>query len=996
MRRFRVGLFVVLCAAHACTRSPAPPVSTPQPDAVTTAPTPAPSPTSTLWPLPAFDGRIEVTTASVQSSYRLTLDRRFVQAFSLISEILNGGEPSAVDIRFDGGGWQVELAGSKVAGLPEYASFDDVLVPLTAVATAAKVKLPAGRARNSERAIWLEGPFDELSAIDGEWNAGTRTLALVRAAARDLSLASLQMEDSLAVGDAVPARALALLAILRSHGDPAWLETALLADAMGYRTDAMKAAAKLGAAEPVKWYVLRDDAKLEALSKKKDAAATYLWLRRLSTHRTTGLLDEQLTACCSLKPTIPTLALQTSQGHSSRQRALQYLQFVSFQEAAVAADKDPETEFRAAAPDKILSSFSALVTAPPEAPGSLVGPEPHRAYLRAAFHTATYGTLLYFVDTLAAPAGATRFLASLGVSTVYPETELSRALAVIASKKMTRDEMHAAVSTTLVRGDAVPRFHRALLASEPDDWASSLSGLKAMAAHLDSRPEQRERLYRWLEANSVLPVLEPLAASLDAQAPGMSLASRWLALRTRNVAAMERLATAPGTSAYARVFTLLSMLEHGMGDPAALRSRIDKIVAAEPDDWSTTEIFVDHLLEDREYKLARKTLDRALTTFTKKSVVRNGKTVPLGDTGLSEFSVRTKIGELALTEGRCEDGWRVVEPGLRSEHGGVLSSGAFLQACMGKTEEALALVERHRKRYPGAFAESVAIRTFWLLGDHAGAAKHADANLALLSREWTRMGSMFFRDHRRQKPSERLAAFDKLAEAGLPWDAVTAFAAHEFEKGDPETAFEYITVRTMKAGPRMIQASNAYRYLRAAKGEAAAIAWVRDAMKTLPPDYPRSQIEIFLFMEGIPELIVPITGELPSEEADDVRWSLRAVAAVQNGPPYPDLLLRHFQEGELTAENGAHRVLLGVGAPLDQVIELTRKEPNADAELATLAFQLGVRAEADGRRDDAAVWYCLSIEYTPFGRGLATRPLSSDKLNLWKQEVPPPAKTKSR
>jgi len=84
------------------------------------------------------------------------------------------------------------------------------------------------------------------------------------------------------VGDALPSRALAALALdeeVQGTRQPA-LET-LMAESMRYLQSAREAAAALSAEDPIRLYVLREDDVLERIAKAGPTWPRLLWLRRL-------------------------------------------------------------------------------------------------------------------------------------------------------------------------------------------------------------------------------------------------------------------------------------------------------------------------------------------------------------------------------------------------------------------------------------------------------------------------------------------------------------------------------------------------------------------------------------------------------------------------------------------------------------------------------------------------------------------------------------------
>ncbi|MFO0610596.1 MAG: hypothetical protein U0324_45965 [Polyangiales bacterium] len=146
----------------------------------------------------------------------------------------------------------------------------------------------------------------------------------------------------------------------------------------------------------------------------------------------------------------------------------------------------------------------------------------------------------------------------------------------------------------------------------------------------------------------------------------------------------------------------------------------------------------------------------------------------------------------------------------------------------------------------------------------------------------------------------------------------------------------------------------AWRVRRGAHGEAAADAWLRGAV----PSARRGAAAVAAYRHGAFGALWSVA----SPDVDDVAhreyiWLLRAMASVRSGPndPRRTTATTHFLGDETNEYAVIGRCVLGRAAPRD-VLALAESEPLRALSL----YALGVRAEGEGRRAEAADWYQLA------------------------------------
>jgi hypothetical protein len=134
----------------------------------------------------------------------------------------------------------------------------------------------------------------------------------------------------------------------------------------------------------------------------------------------------------------------------------------------------------------------------------------------------------------------------------------------------------------------------------------------------------------------------------------------------------------------------------------------------------------------------------------------------------------------------------------------------------------------------------------------------------------------------------------------------------------------------------------AYRALRAAKGEEPAIAWV---VPRLPRADPHLAVEIF--DQDATGLLWRVSDSLPSV------WLLRAAAERLHPGSHLADVIAHFQADS----DPAGRVIAGID-PESSLAGV----PRTLKDTCRIAWVLAVRAQAEGRREDASGWYRVALE----------------------------------
>ncbi len=237
----------------------------------------------------------ESMRAALTGTYRLRPDRRFLLAVATIHHLLTGWPRETATVEFRDDKWQVRYANAEVGALPALPDFPDLMAVLSdwARRVHAIASPPLAPADSGPRSTEFDAQINRLAVpeliaalrqMDRHWAAGRRDPALFLPATRALVLLSAQSLDRLAMGDAVPAQALALLALTKALTIyNVSREESLLARLMDYTRHARFVASSLPPSDPLRQYVIGDTDRLRATALADGASieARYLWLLRL-------------------------------------------------------------------------------------------------------------------------------------------------------------------------------------------------------------------------------------------------------------------------------------------------------------------------------------------------------------------------------------------------------------------------------------------------------------------------------------------------------------------------------------------------------------------------------------------------------------------------------------------------------------------------------------------------------------------------------------------
>lgn len=959
----------------------------------------------------------ETMRTALAEAYRLRPDRRFLLAVSEIHHLLTGQPRGTATAEFGGTQWQVRYRDMDVGALPAFPTFLDLMGLLPdwirrVVAESPQRLASAGSAAISRE---FEGRIDRLATpellgalrqVDGIWNSGMRDPALFPPATRALVLLTLQTLDRVEMGDAVPAKALALLALaktLTTHDTAR--EESLLARLMGYTTHAKTVAASLPPSDAVRQYLAGDSESLKAVALAEGATveARYLWLLRLAERRDekafysyrqaafphpafvlpglkAGLDLNRFASNDSLSSAVPGVIL----GELARELGKPV---ESWREAiarkvprvilgglfladnlirrALGLDEERPSAFVLKIAERVsrllgwvldsrLSSLmdrfeSDVQTAGERNLGPFLDPQTYRAYYRSFFYSGMYIRGLHYLDALSSIEAVKQYSnqldgASRGAAADFSRwyRHLAEFKAGNADPRILLDDLGA---LSHLGPPALKRSFNELEKRVTVGDPMGFTAAKRMAARMDTRVEHRLSLSNIAyKALRDLGLFESLYRSALATAP-LGRQAIWYANFAGNTKLLTELLRSPDVNPEARV-EILGHLEKQDGVKAEfLRAEYRRLIDERPESWRVRSNYVAYLERLKDYRGARWVIDEWLEAHDESA-------------GFDYIFARTALARVYEREGQYEAGWEAIEPVVGSWQGGAMERAARLLDKLGRPDEAEEMGRRVVSRYP----DSARIRTtlaelYWRHGK-SGEAANVLTSMPhrLTTSDWMYVVAPRFAETFKDRPKDAPSAFAALLTKEVTHTDLQAFASLFAKAGKHEVAFQLVSqLRWHRVGEMEIL-TDAYRYLKAWRGREVALDWLR---KSVPVERLNA-FSTVIFWAGEYELLWDLFEKPEQGAGADLVWLMRAAASARLGPgrdPRRDALLRYYGNpggqypqaiGRFLLRLTTEREVLGLAANARQRCEI--------------AYYVGLRAQAEGRYVDASDWFRVAIE----------------------------------
>ena len=961
--------------------------------------------------------KFEVMRDRALTPYRLRPDRRLLLAVTEIRR-LAGARDSAITVQYAASHWSVRCGSQEIGRLSELPDFPEMLDLITEVARAQAWTRGwsdnAGPDRPGlQRALDRVDAPAALREADQAWGAGSRDAALFRDAAHAYALLTLETPNWAGMADPIAARGLAALAYARALGaeDPK-RETCLLAEAMGYTGAAKEQARRLGTRDPVRLYVMRDGAGLEREATAAIGAAPAAAVAARPTVASKRAPASKVKVAAKLPATKATKTSTTATvvGAPLSLEA-PYLHLLM-----VAHRGDDDSWFA------MVSRFERLGVSPLLVLGSGLGIQPSQASVRVAERL--LGAL--------APRTVTTRKGARATVTRAPEMNLAQRVqrfealidgasskGVLYSAEVARAQRRSLVYAAL--DEVAQQTLETRSPAEISSWFATGS-LKRTAkapatfqrwyAHLASaRIGKLDRAALRADVDSAAPGATPALRSYDAlrehvapEDPMVRETARDLARRmdsrpahrvqlaqiaVRDLGALsiaERLGTSAATALATSDPELLAWKNLFKNDGDSLRASVgppdlpDSVVgaslarklAAHPNAWDVADSYATWLEESGKFPAARRVVERWMARTPTDS----------GSVAMS-LEARIQLARLIQLEGRPQQALQLMGDLYRTGRFDAMERTALILQDLGQPNQALAIAwAAHRGAPHLAAGPALLAELFWRQQRYSEAANVLqNARGRLSGGDWSREVAPRFVAYFRTRESEGVQAAEALLRAGFTdrW-TFGAIPAALGDEGLDGLAFE-LQSRLQLAGAEGFESSIlAYKYLKSAKGEAAALEWIRRRVL----DNERDLLGILAWQEGVPELLWSMAPARLQGELGDFHWLLRAADCMKTGPSHRRYAETVNYVGRARGSNHLEvaRYLLGL-----------REESEILASTQTLRqrseiyYFAGLKAEQRGKLRDAADWYFMSVE-SDTGNNIESR-WALRRLRNWADRAQP-------
>jgi len=927
----------------------------------------------------------ESMRATLTGTYRLRPDRRFLMAVATIHHLLTGWPRDTATVEFRQDKWHVRYANAEVGTLPILPDFPDFVSVLSDWARRLHTiaSPPLVPTESGPPSIDFDGQINRLAVpeliaalrqMDRHWTGGRRDPTLFAPATRALVLLTAQSLDRVEMGDAVPAQALALLALTKGLTNyNVGREESLLARLMEYTRHARLVASSLPPSDPVRLYVMGDGEGLRAAALAEGASieARYLWLLRLvsqwdekaviaflqtafqgPTFVLTGLkarLDlNRFESNASLSPAVPEVILGEMAHELGKPVEGWRESLVSLVPAG------PAVGYLSWLLESRLSSRmdrfeSDVESAANKNSGPFLDAQTYRDYFRGFFYSGLYIRGLHYLDYLSSVEAVKSYADQLEGATRGAAADFSRWYLHMAQFKEGKGDPRLLVDDLA----ALPNLGMRPLRRSFDELEKrvivgdpvGLIAAKRLAARMDTRVGNQlffsNVAYRALRDLVLHENLHRSALETGHLAYHMI----WYANFTRDTKRLTELLRSPDVTPEWRVEILGHLVKQDEVRPDLLRTEYRRLIDEKPEAWSIREKYVDYLERIKDYRTARSIITEWLEM--------NGES-----RGFDNIYARTALARIYQREGKYQEGWEAIEPVIETWQGGAMARAARLLDKLGRPEEAEEMGRRAVSRYPDAARiRTTLAELYWDHGKPGEAAKVlASTPHQLTTSDWMYVVGPRFADAFKDRPRDGAAAFAALLALNVDRYDLQGLASAAAKAGQYDLAFEVVSRLPWQTMEEMVFLTDAYRYLKASKSKETALDWAR---KTVP----RGRLNEFslpIFWSGANELLWDLVENPEKGPESDRVWLMRAAAAARRGPegdPHRDALLQYYGSPGPRYYHQIGRFLLGLATEHEVLAVAT--DPRRRCEVA---FYIGLRAKGEGRYADASDWFRVAIE----------------------------------
>ncbi|MEZ4405270.1 MAG: hypothetical protein R3A52_02085 [Polyangiales bacterium] len=758
-------------------------------------------------------------------------------------------------------------------------------------------------------------------------------------------------DDLLGGADPLAAWALAAVIRARASGHRDLDAEAVLADAMGYRAEALALARQAQDLTARAW-VRRDLSTLSRRASEGDARAAVMLLRAQAERDDGAGVAATLERHLGGDATRPELAIPALDRFHGPD--------------ALDARRADALTLTARVVERAVTALAPEARAPADAApfarvdlalrGCSDGDDPGRcaaraARLRALSATALWRAVLVPARSLRVPAEAEAILTSAGAAT---DPFLSQALAWAGERVAVEDHRDLDPDALSAHPTRFPLLGHTPLSMSTDAaldqrMVYSLPAqrdVERLAAALDGRPAHRAAVGSLLAAQAV-DVLRGrrLTASAMAAAPGDYVFSEAFALRrSGDLDALLALSRERDRPLPARIAALRAV--DATGDAGRRADEAwEALERDEDDDYTVVLAHLRWLASHDRHADVRARARRWLTAHP-------------AATGFDRLLISEQMASASIALGHPDEAWEALGPLTSSWQGNVMETAALALSRLGQHDEAEAMMARVADRYgltPRTAATQAELR--WRRGAHAAAARGlarvfaGEAQHAAWQEFVTPAFAAVFGDGR-----DVGEAVDAVCAAGIAPVKLLALGQGLGRRGLAGVGAAVLERAQAQGGDRLEQLAAAWDLKRRGPGgEPVATQWIRAQV----PAGARPMFSMIAYGQGLDPLLWEVAEPGGDGEGAEMVWLLRTAASVRRGPadPHRAELMDHAQSGGSASR---YRVMSRYLLGLDDVSVMPPlgQSPRPATEVA---YYLGVAAEARGDVTLAHDWYRRAV-----------------------------------
>ena len=384
--------------------------------------------------------------------------------------------------------------------------------------------------------------------------------------------------------------------------------------------------------------------------------------------------------------------------------------------------------------------------------------------------------------------------------------------------------------------------------------------------------------------------------------------------------------------------------------PDFIRTRFNALIEENPDDWKVRNQYSKYLERVKDYEEARKVIGEWLEAHDRSD-------------GFPFIFASIAMARMYYFEGRYEEALTFVGPVVESGQGGARGWAARCLDKLGRAEEAEHLFRGLLESYQGCQWCLISLAKFlWSHDRYDEAARLLESWPHVISwSDWYWAIGKDFAEVFADRPMEDgIAAFSALVAHVGPKQAAAVVPAIE-RAGNSQLAFE-LQSRARRPGlfGFLEMVVKAYGHLKKWRGEEAALAWLREQTAPYMATQSVGLTLTLVYQEQHFELLWNYAGDPGHSAVADFIWLLRAAASLKSGATeqqHRELFNHYASLHSANAYQVMGRYLLGLATQDELLFHAKTAKRRCE-----IAYYLGVKAEADGRFEEASDWYRVAVE----------------------------------